>query len=138
MVCDEIQTGIGRTGKLLASDYEKVRPDMVILGKSLSGGFMPISSVLADNDVMENVHPGDHGSTFGGNPLACEIGMAAMNVTIDEKLSENAAKMGKLMIKELKKITKDMSFVKEVRGRGLLAAAEIINTEEVDAWKVSM
>lgn len=138
MVCDEIQTGIGRTGKLLASDYEKVRPDMVILGKSLSGGFMPISAVLADNDVMENIHPGDHGSTFGGNPLACEIGMAAMNVTIDEKLSENAAKMGKLMIKELKKITKDMSFVKEVRGRGLLAAAEIINTEEVDAWKVSM
>lgn len=138
MVCDEIQTGIGRTGKLLASDYEKVRPDMVILGKSLSGGFMPISAVLADNDVMENIHPGDHGSTFGGNPLACEIGIAALNVTIDEKLSENAAKMGKLMIKELKKITKDMSFVKEVRGRGLLAAAEIINTEEVDAWKVSM
>merc|ERR1712194_454307 len=114
MVCDEIQTGIGRTGKLLASDYEKVRPDMVILGKSLSGGFMPISAVVADNDVMENIHPGDHGSTFGGNPLACEIGIAALNVTIDEKLSENAAKMGKLMIKELKKITKDMSFVKEV------------------------
>ena len=98
LVCDEIQTGIGRTGKLLASDWEGVRPDMVLLGKSLSGGFMPISAVLADNEIMDNIKPGDHGSTFGGNPLAGMIGIEALNVVVEEDLVENSRKMGELLL----------------------------------------
>jgi ornithine--oxo-acid transaminase len=112
LICDEIQSGIGRCGTLLASDYDKVRADLVCLGKSLSGGFMPISCVLADNDVMLNIKPGDHGSTFGGNPLACAIGIEALNVCIEEKLVENSAAMGKVLLDGLKEITKDKAFVK--------------------------
>jgi len=111
---------------------------MVILGKSLSGGFLPVSAVLADDNVMMNIHPGDHGSTFGGNPLACAVGMKALQVTLDEKLVENSAKMGKIMKKELIKITKNMDFVKEVRGKGLFCAAEIYNTDKINAWDVTM
>jgi len=123
---------------MLASDWENVRPDMVLLGKSLSGGLMPISAVLADDVIMDNIKPGDHGSTFGGNPLACAIGIEALNVVIDENLIENSAKMGEKLLNALKDITKGKDFIKEVRGKGLFCAAEIHNNETINAWKVSI
>ncbi|GJQ86229.1 Oat [Trypoxylus dichotomus] len=117
---DEVQTGLGRTGKLLAVDHENVRPDIVCLGKALSGGMMAVSAVLADDDVILSIKPGEHGSTYGGNPLACKVATAALEVIIEEKLTENAAKLGKILEKELMKLPKQ--FVKEVRGKGLLWA----------------
>jgi ornithine--oxo-acid transaminase len=120
---DEIQTGLGRCGKLFACDYEKVRPDIVIVGKALSGGFYPVSAILCDNKIMNVLHPGDHGSTFGGNPLASAIGIAALEVIIKEKLAQKAYQLGKWFMAELKKIQNPI--IKEVRGKGLLIGVEL-------------
>ncbi|MBN2619940.1 ornithine--oxo-acid transaminase [candidate division WOR-3 bacterium] len=118
MIDDEIQTGLGRTGKLFACQYEKIRPDIVIVGKALSGGFYPVSAILCDNRIMDILHPGDHGSTFGGNPLASVIGAAALEVIKREKLPQRALRLGTWFMEELKKIKSPI--IKEVRGRGLL------------------
>ena len=122
-IADEVQTGIGRTGKLLACDHENVKPDILILGKALSGGVFPVSAVLANDDVMMCIKPGEHGSTFGGNPLACKVAIAALDVVKEENLSENADKLGKIFRSELNKINSDMITV--VRGKGLLNAVVI-------------
>ena len=119
-IADEIQTGIGRTGKLLACDYEEVHPDILILGKALSGGVTPVSAVLANDEIMGTIAPGEHGSTYGGNPLAARVAIAALEVVRDEKLSENAYEMGILFRDEMNKINNPM--VKSVRGKGLLNA----------------
>jgi len=118
LIADEIQTGLGRTGWLFASDFDNVRPDIIIVGKALSGGFYPISAILCDDTIMDVMHPGDHGSTFGGNPLAAAIGIAALEVLEEEKLVKNAAKLGSWFMKELSKIKSPI--IKGVRGRGLL------------------
>jgi ornithine--oxo-acid transaminase len=122
-IADEIQTGLGRTGKLFCCNYEKVKPDIVIVGKALSGGFYPISAILCDNHIMNVLHPGDHGSTFGGNPLASAIGSAALDVIIREKLAQRAYKLGNWFMGELKKIKSPR--IKEVRGKGLLIGLEL-------------
>ncbi len=133
-VADEVQTGLARTGKLLACDHEGVRPDVLILGKALSGGTMPISAVLADDDIMLVIKPGEHGSTFGGNPLAGRVAIAALQVIKDEKLAENAAKMGEIFRSELRKIKSDM--IELVRGKGLLNAVIIKPKNGKEAWDV--
>lgn len=135
-IADEIQTGIGRTGKMLACDHEGFRPDILILGKALSGGVMPVSAVLADDEIMLTIKPGEHGSTFGGNPLACRVAMEAMQVVLDENLSENAAMMGELLRKGLKGIRSGL--MDTVRGKGLLNAIVIRENNGVDAWQVCM
>lgn len=122
-ITDEIQTGLGRTGKLFASQHENVRPDMVIIGKALSGGFYPVSAVLADREIMGLFQPGEHGSTFGGNPLGAAVARAALNVIQEEKLIERSEELGNYFIEELKKISS--KHVKEVRGRGLLIGVEL-------------
>ncbi len=122
---DEIQTGLARTGKMLACDHENVRPDILILGKALSGGTLPVSAVLADDEIMLTIHPGEHGSTFGGNPLACAVAMASMQVLVEEKLAENAEKMGSLLRDALNNMNKD--YIKIVRGKGLLNAIVVNN-----------
>jgi ornithine--oxo-acid transaminase len=122
-IADEIQTGLGRTGKLFCCDYEKVRPDIIIIGKALSGGFYPISAILCDNHIMNVLRPGDHGSTFGGNPLASAIGSAALDVIVREKLAQRANKLGNWFMDELKKIKSPR--IKEVRGKGLLIGLEL-------------
>lgn len=122
-IADEVQTGIARTGKLLACDHENVRPDILILGKALGGGVLPVSAVLCDNEIMNTLKPGEHGSTFGGNPLACAVAIAALNVVKDEHLSENAEAMGQLFRARLRAI--DSPFIESVRGKGLLNAAVI-------------
>ncbi|XP_063824083.1 ornithine aminotransferase, mitochondrial [Ostrinia nubilalis] len=119
-IADEVQTGLGRTGKLLAVQHEDVKPDILILGKALSGGVLPVSAVLASHEVMNVIKPGTHGSTYGGNPLACAVAMEAMKVLLDEKLPERAEKLGKVLLEELRKIPKDK--VTLVRGRGLMLA----------------
>jgi ornithine--oxo-acid transaminase len=133
-IADEVQTGIARTGKLLACDHEKVRPDILILGKALSGGVYPISAVLADNDIMLCIKPGEHGSTFGGNPIAAKVAIAALEVIRDEKLAENAENLGKIFRSELLKIKSDR--IELVRGKGLLNAAVIRPKGEQTAWDV--
>src|SRR5450432_4414778 len=115
---DEIQTGLGRTGKMLACDHENVRPDILILGKALSGGVLPVSAVLADDEIMLTIKPGEHGSTYGGNPLACAVAITALNVLKDEKMIENAAAMGDYFRKGLQKI--NSPFIQAIRGKGLL------------------
>lgn len=122
-IADEIQTGLGRTGKLFACDYEKVRPDMVIIGKALGGGFYPVSAVLADKDIMMLFTAGEHGSTFGGNPLAAAVSRAALKVIVEEKLVENSSKMGEYFVQKLKEIPS--KHIKEVRGKGLLIGVEL-------------
>jgi len=122
-IADEVQTGIARTGKLLACDHENVRPDILILGKALSGGAMPISAVLADDEIMLTIKPGEHGSTFGGNPVAAKVAIAALEVVREEKLAENASRLGEIFRKELKSIKSDM--IELVRGKGLLNAVVI-------------
>ena len=135
MICDEIQTGLGRTGKMLAVDHEKVRPDIICLGKALSGGVYPVSAVLADDAIMLTIKPGEHGSTYGGNSLACKVGIAALKVILDEKLPENAEKMGQLFRKELStRLSKDI--VTSIRGKGLLNA--IVIDAKYDAWKICL
>ena len=123
LIADEIQTGLGRTGKLFASDYESVRPDMITIGKALGGGFYPISAVLADAPLLGLFRPGEHGSTFGGNPLAAAIGCAALDVIVDEHLVENAAELGEYFLEQLAEIPSP--WIKEVRGRGLLIGIEL-------------
>lgn len=122
-IADEVQTGIARTGKLLACDYENVKPDILILGKALGGGVFPVSAVLTHQAIMDVIKPGEHGSTFGGNPLACAVAMAALKVVKDENLAENAFEMGEIFRKRLKNI--DSPLVETVRGKGLLNAAVI-------------
>jgi ornithine--oxo-acid transaminase len=135
-IADEVQTGIARTGKLLACDHEGVRPDVLILGKALSGGVYPISAVLADNDVMLCIKPGEHGSTFGGNPMAAKVAIAALEVVTDEKLAENAENLGKIFRAELLKIKSDR--IELVRGKGLLNAAVIKPKDGQTAWDVCL
>ena len=138
-IADEVQTGIGRTGKLLASDYENAKPDLLILGKALSGGVFPVSAVLANNEVMMCIKPGEHGSTFGGNPLACAVAKAALEVIIEENLAENAFNLGEYFREELNKFIKDSPIVKLVRGKGLLNAIVINDTEESNtAWNLCL
>ena len=138
-IADEVQTGIGRTGKLLASDYENAKPDILILGKALSGGVFPVSAVLANNEVMMCIKPGEHGSTFGGNPLACAVAKAALEVIIEEDLAENAFNLGEYFREELNKFIKDSPIVKLVRGKGLLNAIVINDSEESKtAWNICL
>jgi ornithine--oxo-acid transaminase len=125
LICDEVQTGLGRTGKMLASDHEGVKPDILILGKALSGGVMPVSAVLARDEIMLTIKPGQHGSTFGGNPVAGKVAMAALEVLRRENLSDNAEKLGHLFRAEMKKIAEKYNFVTTVRGMGLLNAIVI-------------
>jgi ornithine--oxo-acid transaminase len=124
-ICDEVQTGLARTGKMLASDYENVKPDILILGKALSGGVIPISATLADDEVMLSIKPGQHGSTFGGNPLAAKVAIAALKVLIEEKLAENAFKLGNYFRAEVQKMVDEFEHLTLVRGKGLLNAIVI-------------
>ena len=135
-IADEIQTGLARTGKMLACDHEQVRPDILILGKALSGGVLPVSAVLADDIIMMNIKPGEHGSTYGGNPLACAVAMTALQVIRDEQLSENAAVMGKLLRDELNKLS--APFIKTIRGKGLLNAIVIAHPNPDASWDFCM
>jgi ornithine--oxo-acid transaminase len=137
-IADEVQTGLARTGKMLACEHEKVRPDILILGKALSGGVLPVSAVLADNDIMLCIKPGEHGSTFGGNPLACKVAIASLKVLEEEKLAENAEKLGILFREELKTFEKDHDMVEAVRGKGLLNAIVIKPKNGKTAWDVCM
>ncbi|RFN58040.1 ornithine--oxo-acid transaminase [Marixanthomonas ophiurae] len=138
-IADEVQTGIARTGKLLAVDHENVKPDILILGKALSGGAYPVSGVLADDEVMNVIRPGNHGSTFGGNPVAAAVAMAALDVVKDENLAENAEKLGQLFRSELNKYIETSSIVKLVRGKGLLNAIVINDSEDSDtAWNMCL
>ncbi len=135
-IADEIQTGIARTGKLLACDHDNVKPDMLILGKALSGGAYPVSAVLTDEEIMEVIKPGQHGSTYGGNPLACKVAMAALEVVKDENLAENAQKLGELFRAEMQNIVDETELFVQVRGRGLLNAVIINDTPDSEtAWK---
>ena len=138
-VADEVQTGIARTGKLIACYHEEVQPDILILGKALSGGMYPVSAVLANNNIMKVIHPGQHGSTFGGNPLACAVAMAALDVVEEEKLSERAEELGKLFRKEINKIIEKTDLIYHVRGKGLLNAILVNDTpESPTAWNLCM
>lgn len=135
-IADEVQTGLGRTGKMLACDWEEVRPDILILGKALSGGTLPVSAVLCDDPVMLNIKPGEHGSTYGGNPLACKVAMAALQVIKDENLVYNAFYLGKYFRQELSKIQSPL--VKEIRGKGLLNAIVLNTDNEQLGWNMCM
>lgn len=133
-IADEVQTGIARTGKLLACDHENVRPDILILGKALSGGVYPVSAVLADDEIMLCIQPGQHGSTFGGNPVAAKVAIAALDVVKDEKLAENAERLGEIFRNEMRKIDSEM--IEKVRGKGLLNAIVIKPKGDKTAWDV--
>ena len=135
-IADEVQTGIARTGKLLACDHEGVRPDILILGKALSGGALPVSAVLADDEIMLTIKPGEHGSTFGGNPLAAKVAIAALEVVKDEKLAERAEKLGKIFRDEMRALKSDM--IELVRGKGLLNAIVIRPKNGKEAWDVCL
>lgn len=133
-IADEVQTGLARTGKMLAVDHEAVKPDILILGKALSGGVLPVSAVLADDPVMTLLRPGQHGSTYGGNPLACRVAMASLEVLLEERLAENAERLGGILRAELSSLP--ASVVSTVRGKGLLNA--IVISEEFDAMDVCL
>jgi len=133
-IADEVQTGIARTGKLLAVDWEDVKPDILILGKALSGGVLPVSAVLANNEIMLTIKPGEHGSTFGGNPLAAKVAIAALTVIKEEKLADNALKLGEIFRTEMRAIKSDM--IELVRGKGLLNAVIIKPKNGKEAWDV--
>ena len=136
---DEIQTGLARTGKLLACNYDEVRPDVLILGKAISGGMYPVSVVLADDRIMLVLKPGEHGSTYGGNPLACAVAMEALQVLKDENLAENAQKMGEIFRSRMQALVEKSDLAVLVRGRGLLNALVINDTEESDtAWRICL
>lgn len=138
-IADEVQTGIARTGKLLAVHHENVQPDILILGKALSGGAYPVSAVLANNEIMNVIKPGQHGSTFGGNPIAAAVAIAALEVVTDEKLAENADYLGNIFREKLGEYIKTSSIATLVRGKGLLNAVVINDTEESDtAWKICL
>ncbi|MDY0216013.1 MAG: ornithine--oxo-acid transaminase [Bacteroidales bacterium] len=135
-MADEVQTGIARTGKLLACDHEEVRPDVLLLGKALSGGVYPVSAVLADDEIMLCIQPGEHGSTFGGNPVSCAVAMAALEVVREEKLAERAERLGKIFRAEMLALQKENNMVELVRGKGLLNAVIIRPTNGKEAWDV--
>lgn len=137
-IADEIQTGLARTGKMLACEHENVRPDILILGKALSGGFMPVSAVLADDDIMLNIKPGEHGSTYGGNPLGCAVAMEALQVLKDEKMAENAETLGILFREEIGKLVHANSRILAVRGKGLFNAIIIDESDGKTAWDLCM
>ena len=130
MIADEIQTGFGRTGKMFAVEHEDVRADILVMGKSMSGGMLPVSGCLADNFIMDEIKPGDHGSTYGGNPLAMAVAKAAVSTIVEEGMVENSAKMGDLMKSGLRNL--DQSMVSDVRGRGLFVGVEIKENLHVD------
>jgi ornithine--oxo-acid transaminase len=133
-IADEIQTGLARTGKMLACDHEDIKPDILILGKALSGGTIPVSAVLCNDDIMMNIKPGEHGSTYGGNPLACKLAMAALQVLKDENMCENAASMGTYFREQLCAL--NSVHIRLVRGKGLLNAIEINHADENAAWNL--
>ena len=135
-IADEIQTGLSRTGKMLACDHENVRADILLLGKALSGGMMPVSAVLADNEIMMTIKPGEHGSTYGGNPLACKVAITSLQVLKDEKMAENAEMIGNILRTELKKI--NSLHVADVRGKGLLNAIVIDHRNKDAAWELCL
>lgn len=138
-IADEVQTGIARTGKLLAVDHENVKPDVLVLGKALSGGMYPVSAVLANNEIMNVIKPGQHGSTFGGNPLAAAVASAALDVVIDENLANNAESLGKLFREKMNDYIKTSAICSLVRGKGLLNAIVINDSEESDtAWNICL
>jgi ornithine--oxo-acid transaminase len=135
-IADEVQTGLGRTGKLLACDHENVRPDILILGKAVSGGVYPVSCVLANDEIMLTIKPGEHGSTYGGNPIAARVAMAAIDVILDEKLVENSNRMGEIFRKEMKSV--DSKMIEIVRGKGLLNAIAVKPNNGKTAWDVCL
>ncbi|MDH5367468.1 MAG: ornithine--oxo-acid transaminase [Cyclobacteriaceae bacterium] len=136
-IADEVQTGVARTGKLLACDHENVKPDVLILGKAISGGVYPVSAVFANNEIMNVIQPGQHGSTFGGNPLACKVAIAALDVIIDEKLAENAEQMGQLFRQRMQKMVDSFELLSKVRGKGLLNAVVINDSpDSTTAWDI--
>jgi ornithine--oxo-acid transaminase len=138
-IADEVQTGIARTGKLLAVNHENVQPDILVLGKAISGGAYPVSAVLANNEIMNVIKPGQHGSTFGGNPIAAAVAIAALQVVTDENLAENAERLGEIFRSELAKFIETSTIATLVRGKGLLNAVVINDTEESDtAWNICM
>ena len=138
-IADEVQTGIGRTGKMLCCEHHGFKPDILILGKALSGGVFPVSAILASDEVMLTIRPGEHGATVGGNPVACEVAMAALNVIRDEKLAENAAKMGVIFREKLQSYINESKIVEEIRGKGLLNAIIINDEENSDiAWNICL
>jgi ornithine--oxo-acid transaminase len=136
MIADEIQTGLGRTGRMLACDHEGVRPDILILGKALSGGTLPISAVLADDAIMLTIRPGEHGSTYGGNPLACAVATSSLQVLVDEKMTENAASQGELFRSLLAELASPL--IKTIRGKGLLNAIVIDHPHPEAAWEICL
>ena len=133
-IADEIQPGLCRTGKMLTCDHENVRPDILILGKALSGGTVPVSAVLADDEIMLTIKPGEHGSTYGVNTLACQVAIAALEVLKEENMAENAEKMGELFREELGKI--NSPYISGIRGKGLLNAISIKHSDADAAWKL--
>jgi len=136
-IADEVQTGIARTGKMLACDQLGIRPDILILGKALSGGVLPVSCVMADDEIMLTIKPGQHGSTFGGNPLACAVAMEAMQVVLDEDLAQKAEYLGRIFRAEMQKLVESSDLVKLVRGKGLLNAIVINDSEDSStAWDI--
>ncbi|TDX82634.1 ornithine--oxo-acid transaminase [Epilithonimonas xixisoli] len=136
-IADEVQTGIARTGRLIACHHENVQPDILILGKALSGGMYPVSAVLANDEIMNVIKPGQHGSTFGGNPIACAVAVAALDVVADEKLSERAEELGKLFRSEIEKLIEKSDLITKVRGKGLLNAILINDTpDSKTAWNL--
>ena len=138
-IADEVQTGIGRTGKMLCCDYHGFKPDILILGKALSGGVFPVSAILASDEIMLTIKPGEHGSTFGGNPVACQVAIAALNVIKEENLSENAQKMGVIFRKKLNEYAAESNLVTKVRGKGLLNAIIINDKEDSNkAWEICL
>ena len=138
-IADEVQTGIGRTGKMLCCDHHGFKPDILILGKALSGGVFPVSAILASNEVMLTIQPGEHGSTFGGNPVACKVAIAALNVIKDEKLDLNAEKMGVIFREKLQLYIDKSNIVEKIRGKGLLNAIVINDAQDGDtAWNICM
>jgi ornithine--oxo-acid transaminase len=138
-VADEVQTGIARTGELLAVNHENVKPDILILGKAISGGVYPVSAVFANDDIMEVIKPGEHGSTFGGNPIAAKVAIAALEVVKEEKLAENAEKLGQIFRAEINKLIEETDLITSVRGKGLLNAILINDTEDsTTAWDICM
>ena len=135
-IADEIQTGLCRTGQMLACDHEEVRPDILILGKALSGGVLPVSAVLADDEIMLTIRPGEHGSTYGGNPLACKVAMEALRVLKEEKMAENAQGLGELLRQELRNL--NSPHIRLIRGKGLLNAIVIDHPNPGAAWDLCM
>ncbi len=138
-IADEVQTGIARTGRMLACEHEDVRPDILIMGKALSGGTFPVSAVMADDEIMLSIKPGEHGSTFGGNPMACRVAMEALNVVLDESLADNAERLGGLFRDEMQHLVEQSELVLKVRGKGLLNAIVINDSEDSHtAWDICL